>query len=256
MPVAASLPDVDQRPPCLLQGWWVPVLLKPWHGAACLGVCSFVLQQVSSPSLQSELCHFKATSPCPRSECGELFAALPKSRGWHLCQARCGRRHIPHTLGAASPAGNHAAAQHPDAAADHGAARGPHTLPPCHPYLQSLHLVTGAMQLVLLLLARIAACAAQAPPASAPAAAPLLTALAPAPAEGLPAPDNLTALQLTAELIAGFTEAYGPGEERKACTIADYCPAAFPALPPSWKPWLPCYLLEPPAQPPCHHSAP
>lgn len=112
------------------------------------------------------------------------------------------------------------------------------------------------MQLVLLLLASIAACAAQAPPASAPAAAPLLTAQAPAPAEGLPAPDNLTALQLTAELIAGFTEAYGPGEERKACITADYCPAAFPALPPSWKPWPPCYLLEPPAQPPCHHSAP
>lgn len=130
MPVAASLPDAHQRPPWVLQGWVGPCTAETlaWqrHGTACPGVCSFVLQQVSSPSLQSELCHFKATSPCPRSECGELSAALPKSRGWHLCQARCGRRHIPHTLEAASPVGDHAAAQHPVAAADHGAACGPH----------------------------------------------------------------------------------------------------------------------------------
>ena len=66
------------------------------------------------------------------------------------------------------------------------------------------------MRLLILLLAAAAGCAAQAPapvPAAAPAPPP-----APAPAEALPAPESLTALQLTTQLVANFTAAYGPGE--------------------------------------------
>ncbi len=147
---------------------------------------------------------------------GWTLAELPESSGPGITPSEL-QRSIVSTSRSAPPAGNEGAHRHPVAAA-----------PPPPPWLRTRRKPCPAtlccslehpdncccrvhMQLVFLLLAGLAACAAQAPPASAPATTPALVAPGPAPAESLPAPESLTALQLTAQLIADFTEAYGPG---------------------------------------------